>query len=171
MADAPSPERLQPSLLDRLTDDQPDRQQESRDKRVLSPGKLRECVLRDLSWLLNTCHLEALEDLEPYPEVARSVVNFGIPDLTGRPVSNLDLSELERTLRQAIWDFEPRLVRKTLRVRAIARADGEARNALVLEIQGELWGQPMPQRLYVKTEIDLETGSVALADTARPGGR
>ena len=36
MAELTPKERLQPSLLDRLTDDEPEQQQESRDKRVLS---------------------------------------------------------------------------------------------------------------------------------------
>ena len=66
--------RREPSLLDRLTDDQPEQRQESREKRVLSPSRLRECVRRDLSWLLNTTQLGALQDLEAHPEVARSVL-------------------------------------------------------------------------------------------------
>ena len=44
MAELTSKERLQPSLLDRLTDDEPDKTQESRDQRVLSANRLRECV-------------------------------------------------------------------------------------------------------------------------------
>ena len=50
-------ERLQPSLLDRLTDDAPHRRTESREQRVLSLAQLRESVMRDLAWLLNTEHL------------------------------------------------------------------------------------------------------------------
>ena len=53
MAELTQKERLQPSLLDRLTDDEPPTQQESREKRVLSMHKLRLFVLRDISWLLN----------------------------------------------------------------------------------------------------------------------
>jgi type VI secretion system protein ImpF len=56
-------ERLQPSLLDRLTDDEPEVRVESRDKRVLSQEKLRASVLRDLTWLFNTTQLSALIDL------------------------------------------------------------------------------------------------------------
>ena len=46
-------ERLQPSLLDRLTDDRPQDKNESRDARVLTVPQLRASVLRDLCWLLN----------------------------------------------------------------------------------------------------------------------
>ena len=69
------------------TDDEPDERQESRDKRILTPNKLRESVRRDLSWLFNTGNLAATDDLENYPEVQRSTVNFGLPDLAGRTVS------------------------------------------------------------------------------------
>ena len=56
-------ERLQPALLDRLTDDQPDTQQEPRERRVLSKAKLRQAVLRDLAWLFNATQLGADQDL------------------------------------------------------------------------------------------------------------
>jgi hypothetical protein len=46
-------ERLQPALLDRLTDDEPDKNRRA-DKRVLTKTQLRQAVLRDLAWLFNT---------------------------------------------------------------------------------------------------------------------
>jgi type VI secretion system protein ImpF len=62
-------EKLQPALLDRLTDDEPDRKVESREQRVLSVQRLKAALLRDLAWLLNTGHLETVQDLDDYPEV------------------------------------------------------------------------------------------------------
>ena len=50
MAELLPQERLQPSLLDRLVDDNPGEQKESRDQRVLVIRKLRDFVLRDLAW-------------------------------------------------------------------------------------------------------------------------
>jgi len=94
MAELTTQERLQPSLLDRLTDDEPDSKQESRERRVLSLPRLREAVLRDLAWLFNTTHLAVAEDLSNYPYVARSVLNFGMPELTGATVAGLDRAAL-----------------------------------------------------------------------------
>ena len=71
MAELTQKERLQPSLLDRLTDDSPTERRESRDKHVISPSRLRECVRRDLTWLLNTANLATVEDLTDHPHVAR----------------------------------------------------------------------------------------------------
>ena len=64
MADAaPSQDRLQPALLDRLTDEEPDRKLEPREQRALSKARLRQAVLRDLAWLFNTVKLESSVDL------------------------------------------------------------------------------------------------------------
>jgi type VI secretion system protein ImpF len=159
-------ERLQPSLLDRLTDHEPGKSQEAREQRVFSLSRLREAVLRDLTWLLNTTHLQAGEDLEPYPEVARSVLNYGIPDLSGISVSGTDVPGLERALRQAISEFEPRILRDSLRVRLEINEAQMSRNAMTFLIEGELWAEPVPLRLYLKSEIDLDTGEATVSGYA-----
>jgi type VI secretion system protein ImpF len=163
-------ERLQPSLLDRLTDDEPHVSQESRDKRVLSPARLRECVRRDLTWLLNTINLATTEDLEESPEVARSVINYGMPDLAGHTVSSLDVRTMERLLVRVIWDFEPRLLRSSVRVRLVIDEQQMNHNALCFDIEAELWAQPLPLRLFLRTEIDLENGGVEVAERGPRGG-
>jgi type VI secretion system protein ImpF len=159
-------ERLQPSLLDRLTDDEPDQRHELAEKRVLSPQRLRESVRRDLTWLFNTSNLAAVQDLEEFPEVERSTVNFGIPDLAGRVASNVEAGVLVRLLRQAIWEFEPRLLRNTVKVEVIVDPEEHSVNALSFAITAELWSQPLPVRLYLRTEVDLENGDARVTDVA-----
>lgn len=169
MAELTSQERLQPSLLDRLTDDDPDNQQETRDSRVMSMLRIREAVLRDLRWLLNTSNLSgtrsgtAEDELAGYPNTTDSVLNYGMPDLTGYTASGIDEGRVEKLVKEAIRRFEPRIVRK-LKVRALGADDEFNRNALSFEIDGELWGQPMPERLFLRTEIDLETGSASVTE-------
>ncbi len=164
MAELTPAERLQPSLLDRLTDDHPDQQQESREERVLSPEELRECVTRDLQWLLNTGPLTQLQDLSRYPHAAKSVLTYGVRDLSGRPLSNLDLVALERELVEAIRLFEPRILPWTLSVEAVVERDSMNSGAVVFRIGGDLWSNPLPQRLYLQTEIDLETGQASVEE-------
>lgn len=159
-------ERLQPSLLDRLTDDEPDKPQESREKRVLSTSRLRECVLRDLAWLLNAVRFPDSQNIERYSFAARSVINYGLPPLSGNIVQGLDIHALENVLRQAIRDFEPRILKSTVKVRAILAQDLMAHNTLTFEINGDLWAQPMPLQLYLKTEIDLESGQVKIEEAS-----
>ena len=168
MADQlPPQERLQPSLLDRLTDDEPDKKLESRDKRVLSKRRLRQAVLRDLAWLFNATRLESSANLSRLPHVRRSVVNFGLPSLSGETASTLEITDLERAIRQSIIDFEPRILSETLVVRALVEMSQlDHHNVIGIEIRGELWAQPLPLELLIRTEIDLETGKAHIADLA-----
>jgi type VI secretion system protein ImpF len=164
VAELSSQERLQPSLLDRLTDDEPGNTQESRDKRILSVRKLRESVRRDLAWLLNASSLGEVQDLSDYPLVATSVLNYGVPDITGRAATGGEVSVLERRMKQAILDYEPRIQKNSLQIRILKR-DEMSPNALQFEIECDIWSEPVPERLYLKTAVDLETGDVQVTDS------
>jgi len=164
MADLTNRERLQPSLLDRLTDNDPRNSKESRDDRVLSVERLKQSVLRDLEWLLNTENLSSAVDLTPCPQVPSSVLNFGRPALSGKPGSAIDLNELQRQIRQAIIDFEPRIVARTLSIRVVRNDELFSNNSLSFEIQGQLWAQPLPLTLFLRTEVDLESGIISVIE-------
>jgi type VI secretion system protein ImpF len=155
MAELTTRERLQPSLLDRLTDDEPQARLESREKRVMSMRQLRAAVLRDLEWLLNARSRPLDDEIHQFPLVAKSVVNFGMPDLTGLAASGIAPGRIEGMVYDAVRAFEPRIVGHSLEVRAGAEGEG---NHLVFEISGELCPLPMPEALYVRTDVDLETG-------------
>jgi|SRR5580765_6594633 len=162
-------DRLQPALLDRLTDDEPDKKQEPREARVLSKSRMRQAVLRDLAWLFNATRLEAVADLTGMPYVRRSVLNFGLPAFSGSTASALDVSDLGRAVREAILAFEPRILPATLEVRTVLEAGAlDHHNVVGVEIHGELWAEPVPLEFLVRTEFDLETGKVQIADLAPP---
>src|SRR5262249_10202668 len=172
MAELTQKERLQPSLLDRLTDDRPEERQEARHNDGLSPSRLRECVRRDLSWLLNTTNLAATEEeLNDFPDVMQSVVNFGMPDLAGRVASSIDMRVMERQLLRVIANFEPRLMKNTVKVKLVHNDQKMDVNAMTFDIEDELWAQPLPLRLFLRTEIDLENGGVKVTETTGPGQR
>ncbi len=40
-------------------------------------------------------------------------------------------------------------------------------NVIGVQIHGQLWAQPVPLELLIRTEIDLETGRVHLSDLAQ----
>ncbi|MEW8507094.1 MAG: type VI secretion system baseplate subunit TssE [Candidatus Thiodiazotropha sp.] len=169
MKSAKQQQQLQPSLLDRLTDDEPAKRRESQDKRVLSMRRLRQLVLRDLAWLLNTTNLATTEELASCPEVEHSVLNYGLTELSGHLVTGMDLGKLERMVRQAIQDFEPRILPQSVRVRSVKDSGKESHNRLMFEIEGQLWAVPTPSHLLIKTQIDLEEGGVTLSDAFSSG--
>ena len=153
-------EKLQPCLLDRLSDDEPNNSQETRAQRVISIQRYRQGVLRDLEWLFSaSAHLaqEGKEtfSIDDFPEAKRSVINFGTRHLFGLMAPNL--RELERNLTEALCAFEPRILRNTLKVGVKMEA-----NMIQLDIDGELWANPLPEHLHIKTTLDLESGFCAV---------
>jgi type VI secretion system protein ImpF len=103
MAGAELRDRLQPALLDRLVDEAPDKQKEADTQRLMSKQHMRNAVLRDLSWLFNATQVKE-RIVEAYPALADSVLNYGLPALSGQQASKVDIGALERTIRQAICD-------------------------------------------------------------------
>ena len=159
-------ERLQPSLLDRLSDDRPGVLEEPAEHRALSLNQLKASVLRDLTWLLNsTCLLDA--DASQNTPAGSSVINYGLPALAGNCASNVDVEALERVIRQTIITFEPRILATSVRVKTCLAPDEMNQNALSFAIEGDLWAQPVPMRLLLQTSLDLESGHVSLVQAER----
>jgi type VI secretion system protein ImpF len=158
-------DRLQPALLDRLTDLDPASQVEADDSRVMSKAQIREAVLRDLSWLLNSVQPLAADVAARHPQAAASVLNYGLPAMSGQLASRVDISLLERTLRQAILRFEPRVMEDSLQVKALeASSVLDTHNVIEFEIHGFMWAQPVPLELLLRTQVDLEAGQVEVRD-------
>jgi len=166
MAESTPRERLQPALLNRLRDDAPDQRQESREQRVISQRQLRNAVIEDLGWLFNAINLASSQDLNACPLVAKSVLNFGLPDISGLAASGIDIPSLERTLRQVIWNYEPRLLHNSVRVKLSVDEGKFNRNAMSFDIEAQLWGEPMPLHLYMKTEVDLDLGTARVFEAS-----
>jgi type VI secretion system protein ImpF len=43
-------------------------------------------------------------------------------------------------------------------------AGAMSHRALTFRVEGLLWAQPVPEQIYLRTKLDLETGHVTLAD-------
>ncbi len=182
MAELTSQERLQPSLLDRLTDDDPRSSSEPVNNRVLSRQQLRAAVLRDLAWLFNANRAEPARrstaaisrpdyirrDIEMWshaPLAQHSVLNFGLPTLSGESVGKLDLRAVSEDVKQAILDFEPRIDPNTLEVDVqLGGSMMDHHNQLKLVIRGHMWNQPVPLELLLSASMDVETGQAMVRD-------
>ncbi|MDP6719694.1 MAG: type VI secretion system baseplate subunit TssE [Pirellulaceae bacterium] len=160
-------ERLQPSLLDRLTDDAPRSRVESHEKRVLTAAQLQESVVRDLSWLLNTVNLACCQDLTNFPLLQQSVINYGVPALSGALASGLDPHLLAQQIAAAIRSFEPRLLPDSIRVSTQLAEHDMSVNAVRFLIEAILWSQPLPIELFLRAEVDLDTGDFKVTDQSR----
>jgi len=139
-------------------------QTESLDKRVFTMRRLRDAVFRDLTWLLNSMSLDSTEDLARYPEVERSVLNYGMPTLAGRQMSSIDPRLTAERIARAITAFEPRL--SSVRVTPERHKEGEEGFAVAFQVEADLWGQPVAQHLVLRTSIDLNSGEIRVSEAA-----
>jgi type VI secretion system protein ImpF len=168
MAELSAQERLQPSLLDRLIDDDPANTHETDDKRTLTKQALRQAVLRDLGWLLNATGYCPAWDEKRFPNASRSVLNFGLPTMSGQYASSMQRASMEQALRQAILNFEPRILPNTLEVEVVLEGYAmDSHNRVGLMIRGMLWAQPVPLEFLMRSRIDLEEGRFLVDDLAR----
>lgn len=161
MSDKILAERLQPSLLDRLTDDAPGETTEPRASRVIDIARLRDIVQRDLAWLLNTQANDDLYDPDRYPNVARSALNYGVIPTSGDYSTSDRAEKIRRAIGRAIEAYEPRLVKGSL---SVELRSGEAGGEITIayDIRADLWAQPMPLELYLRSKIDVTTGEVEM---------
>ena len=123
---------------------------------------LRASIRRDLAWLLNTISFESAQDIEAYPRVKDSVLNFGVRDFAGRTSGVASEREQARAIRGAIRRFEPRLDPRTLRVEPRGRGDNPGTVSFVIE--GEILGGPQMMPIRLKTDIDLESLTVEVRE-------
>jgi type VI secretion system protein ImpF len=165
MADHTLSERLQPSLLDRLTDDSPGDVKESRDSRVIDLRRLREIIQRDLSWLLNTFDNSSLVDPERYPQVTNSVLTYGVREVAGEFSTAARALAIRESIHKAITKFEPRIIPGSLSV-ILRGADKVGQAVVTFDIAADMWAQPLPMELYLRSQVDMTTGELKLE---RPG--
>ncbi|TPI65096.1 type VI secretion system baseplate subunit TssE [Mesorhizobium sp. B3-1-7] len=137
---------------------------------VVSARVLREAVRRDIEALFNTERFESvpmlsdaeheqpLDELPPladFPEVRRSVVNYGVPSFSGRSSRDFDRDTLAREIRAVLATFEPRLKESATTVNVTL---GDKTVGLKIEIDAVLIMTPTPERMRLRTTINLDNG-------------
>jgi type VI secretion system protein ImpF len=150
------PSALLPSLKDRLLD--PDSIGTAG-----QPGydlsQIIESVREDLEELLNTRGSHQVLDKQ-YPELARSIVTFGLPDLAGLAATTPEeRQEIGRILEKIITLHEPRL--RDVRASLIKTRAIEMR--VRFHIDANLRVDPAPQ-LAFETEVELTTGHASIRE-------
>jgi len=161
MSDRMIAERLQPSLLDRLTDDDPFEVKESRNSRVIDLRQLRDILQRDLAWLLNTSNNSTFIDPDTYPNAYTSVLNYGITDVAGDFSTGARAEMIRKSIISAVQNFEPRIHPGSLNVKL--RVGQESRDSVVsFDIRADMWAQPLPIELYLRSSVDVTTGELEL---------
>lgn len=124
--ESPRSAGLQPSILDRLMDDELSAPGDTVDARQINVFEFKAAIARDLESLLNSRCVDADDFRERYPLAAASVLFYGIRDLSSLSLLDpIHQARLRDQIRRVIDRFEPRLTQ--VRVAMEARHDLERR--------------------------------------------
>lgn len=158
MADQSAEPLAQPALLARLRKDAPNQELTSRE--------LRNDVIENLVALFGATNLDTIRTLEAVPEVATSVLNFGVGVGAGQSARGQDGRALATMIKKAILAYEPRLAPSSVRVdvRDMTSEEavriGMAGNGLMVEITGEMWTPFGSERLTLRGGVDAVHGEL-----------
>lgn len=123
---------------------------------------LRATVRREIAWLLNTINLAAAIDLSAYPQVQTSVLNYGVPDMAGKPLTHRAVMQRAKEIRSAILNFEPRIGAQALRVEPTGSVERE--NSITFVIRGDVTSAVNAMPIQLKTDIETDSAAVTVRD-------
>jgi len=113
----------------------------------------------DLVQLANTINLASAVDLTDLDHVRRSILNYGVPDLSNLSSDDPRLKTLPAQLRAALLDHEPRFIRDTMTV-ALGEAFDDIEQKLRFDIYAEMACRPVDIPLEFVAEIDVGSGKL-----------
>jgi type VI secretion system protein ImpF len=180
MASSAGPSRLNPTIFDKLVADnglsglrgeEVDKIEQSREMmryysvprlERFNEAALRATVRREIAWLLNTTHLAAVVDLDPFPHVQTSVLNYGVADLSGKSLTHRLIVQRARDIRTAIRAFEPRIKESTLTVEPVETMERE--NSVTYVIHGDVTSAVKALPVKFRTDIEADSAAAIVRD-------
>lgn len=159
---------VQPSLLDRLTEEPaPEAGEERLSTQERTARQFRRAVQRDVAWLFNT-----RRSIVPVPEycteLQRSVHEFGIADTTAIAIGTMEgQAALEAMLQDALERFEPRLMNPRVR---IVNADQVSAPQVRFTVEAVLRMDPSPEAVVFDAVLEVARNEYEVRDAGAKGG-
>ena len=123
---------------------------------------LREHLAQDLANLMATINLDSSQPLDGFDRVKRSILNYGMTDLTHLTVDDSRRTKLAQDLKRSLLAHEPRLVPGSVVVKL--RSDSTRGHHVAFDITAEMAAKPVDVPLEFVAEIDTGAGKVALSN-------
>jgi type VI secretion system protein ImpF len=150
---------LTASILDRLSDMEPELSSESAQYRVVSEQQILASVFRDLENLLNT-RCSPIKLPTAFNRLKGSLIFYGLMDSTAEnPESTLVRQSLCKEIEKTISLFEPRLKKPVVRV----ETRGGKKRELFFRISGILVVEPLSEPVSFDTFFDNNRGQYVIS--------
>jgi type VI secretion system protein ImpF len=152
---------VQPSVVDRLFDDQPGLAGDPQLTREESERRFRASVRRDVEWLLNT-RRTMMPAPDWCPEARQSVYEYGLVDTTGIAVGTAaGRKTLLTTIQNTIERFEPRLTNTVVR---LVDAANDTALQIHFVVSATLLMDPSPEQVVFDTVLEVGRGEYEVLD-------
>lgn len=162
MARIDKDKQLRASILDRLMDDEPHIQVDTKKSRSRKLKDLRSSVRRDLEHLLNT-RCRVISPPSELNELQTSLMNFGLPDLATVNMLDIDKkNEFTRSIEQVIRTFEPRF--KSVQVRYL-EVSNKAERTVRFRIDAVLYADPAPEMVVFDSILEPVLRTVTVEES------
>jgi type VI secretion system protein ImpF len=123
---------------------------------------LRATVKRELAWILNTVNMESAQNLDAYPHVKTSVLNYGVAELSGKSMTPAAVRRWAQALRTAVLNFEPRFDPKTLEVEP--QKSGKQDDTVTFVLRGDVTAAVNAMPVQFNTDVEMDTGAATVRD-------
>lgn len=129
-------------------------------RRGTEEGLMKQDLAIDLSALVDTINLASATDLRGLDYVRKSVLNYGLEDLTHITTDSDDVNEIGTQLKAAILHHEPRLSADTLAVERTE--DDEVNQRVRFRVRAEMLAKPLDIPIEFLCEVDVGSGKIIL---------
>ncbi len=152
---------LRHSVLDRLLGD--DEGPPTGGDLRIGVDDLRRVIRRDLEWLLNS-RLVVADDLSAYEETSKSILAFGLSDLSPFTLASARDSEtICDLITKAVRAFEPRLAKRSIKTEFLPKDDATDQQ-MHFRISAMIHVDPISEPVSFDTALDRSSGSVVVRE-------
>jgi len=161
MARIDKKKKLRPSVLDRLIDNEIHNKTDPDPDHHQLLQQLRNSIRRDLELLLNT-RFHMSEPSDNYPELGKSLLNYGLPDLATVNIIDIDKRNVfSRKLEKTLQYFEPRF--KSVKVSFLENSEKTDRT-LRFRIDAVIYADPLPEIIVFDSVLESVTRTVSVKE-------
>lgn len=128
----------------------------------VSEAALRRDLAEDLTRLLNTVNLDSAQDLSDHAYAARSIVNYGLIDITAYSIDETAVGDITDELRQSLVDYEPRLIASSIEVTRDTSLDSAAQK-IRFSVHAEMHATPADIPVEFVAELELDSGKMRIS--------
>jgi len=130
-------------------------------RRGADEALLRRDLATDLLSLVNTIDLGSAEDISELEYVKRSIVNYGLPDLTALTSLETGVEEIGEHFKAALLAHEPRLRPESIHVERNTEVEDET-HRVSFSVSADMACSPLDLPTEFVAEVDTADGNIRL---------